>query len=105
VRAAARLAKDGGDLFFATLNRSPRAFLLAIVGAEYVLGLLPRGTHEYARLVRPAELDAMCRAAGLALDEVTGMHYNPLTDQYRLGTGVQVNYLAHYHRPPETPPR
>jgi 2-polyprenyl-6-hydroxyphenyl methylase / 3-demethylubiquinone-9 3-methyltransferase len=93
VRACARLVKPGGLVFFSTINRNAKAFLLAIVGAEYVLRLLPRGTHEYARFLRPSELARDCRAAGLAVEDLTGMTYNPLTKQYALGRDVDVNYL------------
>ena len=93
VGACARLAKPGGWVFFSTINRNPKSFLLAIVGAEYVLGLLPRGTHEYARFIKPSELAAHCRAAGLAVADLTGMTYNPLTRVYSLGKDVDVNYL------------
>ncbi|MDQ2696244.1 MAG: bifunctional 2-polyprenyl-6-hydroxyphenol methylase/3-demethylubiquinol 3-O-methyltransferase UbiG [Pseudomonadota bacterium] len=99
VRACALLVRPGGQVFFSTINRNPRAFLLAIVGAEYLLGLLPKGTHEYRRFIRPAELDEWARAAGLELCHLTGLHYNPLTRRYRLGPGVEVNYLAHFQRP------
>jgi 2-polyprenyl-6-hydroxyphenyl methylase/3-demethylubiquinone-9 3-methyltransferase len=95
VAACARLVKPGGTLFFSTINRNPKSWLLAIVGAEYVLNLLPRGTHDYMKLIRPSELEAMCRKAGLAVREWTGMHYNPLTQRYSLGPGVDVNYLAY----------
>ena len=81
-------------MVFSTINRNPKSFLLAIVGAEYVLRMLPRGTHEYARFIRPSELAAHCRAAGLALDDLTGMTYNPLTKSYALGRDVDVNYIA-----------
>ena len=93
VAACARLAKPGGWVFFSTINRNARSFLFAIVGAEYVLRLLPRGTHEYARFIRPSELAAHCRAAGLAMADLTGMTYNPITRAYALGRDVQVNYL------------
>jgi 2-polyprenyl-6-hydroxyphenyl methylase/3-demethylubiquinone-9 3-methyltransferase len=99
VAACARLVKPGGHVFFSTINRNPKAFLLAIVGAEYVLRLLPRGTHEYAKLIRPSELDAWVRAAGLELREITGMHYNPFTRECSLGGNVDVNYLMHAVRP------
>jgi 2-polyprenyl-6-hydroxyphenyl methylase/3-demethylubiquinone-9 3-methyltransferase len=94
VAACARLARPGGRVFFSTINRNPKSFLFAIVGAEYVLNLLPKGTHEYARFVRPSELAGWCRGAGLVLDDLTGMTYNPLTRTYALGPDVGVNYLA-----------
>jgi 2-polyprenyl-6-hydroxyphenyl methylase/3-demethylubiquinone-9 3-methyltransferase len=94
VAACARLAKPGGWIVFSTINRNPKSFLFAIVGAEYVLRLLPRGTHEYARFIRPSELAAHCRAAGLAIADLTGMTYNPLARTYALGRDVDVNYLA-----------
>ena len=93
VAACARLVKPGGVVFFSTINRNAKSFLFAIVGAEYVLRLLPRGTHEYAKLIRPSELAADCRAAGLAVEDITGMTYNPLTRIYALGRDVDVNYL------------
>jgi len=94
VAACARLAKPGGWVFFSTINRNPKSFLFAIVGAEYVLRLLPRGTHEYARFIRPSELATHCRNAGLAVTDLTGMTYNPLTKVYALGRDVDVNYLV-----------
>jgi 2-polyprenyl-6-hydroxyphenyl methylase / 3-demethylubiquinone-9 3-methyltransferase len=93
VRACSQLVRPGGSVFFSTINRNAKSFLFAIVGAEYVLRLLPRGTHEYARFIRPSELAAHCRAAGLAITDVTGMTYNPLTKVYALGRDVDVNYL------------
>jgi 2-polyprenyl-6-hydroxyphenyl methylase/3-demethylubiquinone-9 3-methyltransferase len=93
VRACAQLAKPGGWLFFATINRNPKSFLFAIVGAEYVLGLLPKGTHEYAKFITPSELTAHCRAAGLAVADLTGMTFNPLTKVFRMGSDVGVNYV------------
>jgi len=93
VAAAARLLKPGGSLVLSTLNRHPKAFALAIVGAEYLLGMLPRGTHEYARFIKPSELARFARQAGLVVSDVSGMSYNPLTRQYRLGQDVDVNYL------------
>lgn len=98
VAACARLVRPGGQVFFSTINRNPKAWLFAIVGAEYVLKLLPKGTHEYLKFIRPAELDGFARAAGLQTRELTGMHYNPLTQHYRLGPGVDVNYLLHATR-------
>lgn len=95
VDACARLVRPGGQVFFSTLNRNPKSYLLAIVGAEYVLGMLPRGTHDYARFIRPAELDRWIRAAGLRTMDITGMTYNPLTGAYRLNPrDVDVNYIV-----------
>lgn len=93
VAACAKLVKPGGSVFFSTINRNAKSFLFAIVGAEYVLNLLPRGTHEYEKLIKPSELDTWGRDAGLMLKEMTGMHYNPFSKVYRLGPGVGVNYL------------
>ena len=93
VGACARLAKPGGMVFFSTINRNAKSFLFAIVGAEYVLNLLPRGTHEYARFIRPSELSRACRDAGLRIVDLTGMTYNPFTRAYSLGGDVDVNYL------------
>ncbi len=99
VRACAALVKPGGQLFFSTLNRNPKSYALAILGAEYVLRLLPRGTHEYAKFIRPAELAGWCRAAGIEVREQSGLVYNPLTRRYRLHpTDVSVNYLMHCRR-------
>jgi 2-polyprenyl-6-hydroxyphenyl methylase/3-demethylubiquinone-9 3-methyltransferase len=99
VRSCAVLAKPGGDLFFATINRNPKSYFFAIVGAEYVLRLLPRGTHDYAKLVRPSELARFARDAGLEVREVLGMTYNPLTKIYSLGRDTDVNYLCHAVKP------
>jgi 2-polyprenyl-6-hydroxyphenyl methylase/3-demethylubiquinone-9 3-methyltransferase len=93
VRACATLVKPGGWVFFSTLNRSPKAFLFAIIGAEYVLGLLPKGTHEYARFIRPSELARWARDAGLELQGSRGMEYNPFTKRYALSGNTSVNYL------------
>lgn len=93
VRACAQLVKPGGWVFFSTLNRNPKAFLMAIVGAEYVLNMLPRGTHEYARFIRPSELASHCRSAGLDLQHTRGLQYNPLTRRYWLSGDTSVNYL------------
>jgi len=93
VRACATLAKPGGWVFFSTINRNPKSFLFAIVGAEYILNLLPRGTHEYAKLIRPSELARYCREAGLDLLNTRGMQYNPLTQRYWLSGDTSVNYL------------
>ncbi|MGB3069777.1 MAG: bifunctional 2-polyprenyl-6-hydroxyphenol methylase/3-demethylubiquinol 3-O-methyltransferase UbiG [Ottowia sp.] len=93
VRACAALAKPGGWIFFSTINRNPKSFLMAIVGAEYVLNLVPRGTHEYARLIRPSELSRYCRDAGLDSAGSRGLEYNPLTRRYRLSADTSVNYM------------
>ena len=93
VHACAKLVKPGGMVFMSTINRNPKSFAMAIVGAEYVLKLLPKGTHEYGKFIRPSELTAWSRAAGLETSDITGMHYNPITRSYTLGPGVDVNYL------------
>ncbi|AUH52390.1 bifunctional 3-demethylubiquinol 3-O-methyltransferase/2-polyprenyl-6-hydroxyphenol methylase [Chromobacterium sp. ATCC 53434] len=93
VRACATLVKPGGWVFFSTLNRNAKAYLLAVVGAEYVLNMLPRGTHEYARFLKPSELSRMARHAGLGLQTLSGMGYNPLTRIYSLNDDTDVNYL------------
>jgi 2-polyprenyl-6-hydroxyphenyl methylase/3-demethylubiquinone-9 3-methyltransferase len=93
VRACARLARADGRVFFSTINRNLKSYLLAVIGAEYVLKLLPKGTHEYAKFVRPSELARHCRDAGLAVLEIKGMSYNPLTRAYSLGPDTDVNYL------------
>lgn len=95
IRACAALVKPGGQVFFSTINRNPKSFLFAIVGAEYVLRLLPRGTHEYAKLIRPSELAGWSRDAGLDVRDTTGMTYNPVTQVYKLNRDVSVNYLMH----------
>jgi 2-polyprenyl-6-hydroxyphenyl methylase/3-demethylubiquinone-9 3-methyltransferase len=95
VRACAELVKPGGWVFFATLNRNPKSYLFAVVGAEYVLKLLPRGTHDYAKFIKPSELAAMCRKAALSVEGVTGMTYNLLTRRYALGPDADVNYILH----------
>ncbi|NVJ51400.1 MAG: bifunctional 2-polyprenyl-6-hydroxyphenol methylase/3-demethylubiquinol 3-O-methyltransferase UbiG [Gammaproteobacteria bacterium] len=98
IAACQRLVKPGGEVFFSTINRNPKSFLFAIVGAEYVLNMLPKGTHEYAKFIRPSELDRWARATGLELKDMTGMHYNPLSKHYWLSPrNVDVNYLCHYH--------
>jgi 2-polyprenyl-6-hydroxyphenyl methylase/3-demethylubiquinone-9 3-methyltransferase len=93
VKACAALVKPGGHVFFSTINRNAKAFLFAIVGAEYVLNMLPRGTHEYAKLIKPSELASSCRAAGLNFVQTRGMEYNPLTRHYWLSADTSVNYL------------
>ena len=99
VRAAAALAKPGGWVFFSTLNRNPKSFLFAIIGAEYVLKMLPKGTHEYARFIRPSELSRWCREAGLSQEGMKGMEYNPLTQRYKLSADTSVNYLVACRKP------
>jgi len=99
VRACAQLARPGGWVFFSTLNRNPKSFLFAIVGAEYVLRLLPRGTHEYAKFIRPSELSLWAREAGLATQASRGMEYNPLTRRYWMSGDTSVNYLIACRKP------
>ncbi|MFO8155811.1 MAG: bifunctional 2-polyprenyl-6-hydroxyphenol methylase/3-demethylubiquinol 3-O-methyltransferase UbiG [Thiohalospira sp.] len=98
IAACARLVKPGGRVFFSTLNRNPKSYLLAIVGAEYLLGMLPRGTHDYSRFITPAELDRWARAADLVAEDFSGISYNPLSRQYRVGDDLDVNYMACYRR-------
>jgi len=98
VSACARAVQPGGTVFFSTINRNLKSFLLAIVGAEHVLGMLPRGTHEYEKLIRPSELAAWCRDAGLQVLDLTGLHFNPVTRSFRLGGNVDVNYFAETQR-------
>lgn len=98
VAACAKLVKPGGHVFFSTINRNPKAYLFAILGAEYLLKLLPKGTHDYAKFIRPAEMDEWSRQAGLKLRELTGMTYNPLTRRYSLGRDIDVNYFIHLQR-------
>jgi 2-polyprenyl-6-hydroxyphenyl methylase/3-demethylubiquinone-9 3-methyltransferase len=99
VQACATLARPGGWVFFSTLNRNPKSFLFAILGAEYVLKLLPKGTHEYARFIRPSELARWCRDSGLALQGSRGMEYNPFTRRYWLSGNTSVNYLIACRKP------
>lgn len=95
IRACYQLVKPGGQVFFSTINRNPKAFLFAIVGAEYIMGLLPRGTHEFKKFIRPSELGAWSRAAGLQVQDIIGLTYNPLTKRYKLEADVDVNYMLH----------
>ncbi|HTD89808.1 MAG TPA: bifunctional 2-polyprenyl-6-hydroxyphenol methylase/3-demethylubiquinol 3-O-methyltransferase UbiG [Burkholderiales bacterium] len=95
VAACAALVKPGGHVFFSTINRNPKSYLFAVIGAEYVLRLLPRGTHDYARFIKPSELAAMCRRAQLSVGGLTGMTYNPFTQRYVLEPDASVNYLLH----------
>ncbi len=94
VAACAQLVKPGGHVFFSTLNRNPKSYLFAIIGAEYVLNMLPRGTHDYAKFIKPSELAQWCRNSGLQVQELTGMSYNPLNKTYTLGSDTGVNYLV-----------
>ncbi len=98
VDACARLVKPGGMVFFSTINRNPKSYLFAIVGAEYLLRMLPKGTHDYGKFIRPSELESWARRAGLQLRDLTGMTYNPLTGEYRLARDMDVNYLACFAR-------
>ena len=100
VAACARLARPGGQVFFSTINRNPKSYLFAVIGAEYVLRLLPRGTHDYARFIKPSELSRYAREAGLRVSELIGMTYNPLTQRYRLEADCDVNYLLRTVRDP-----
>ena len=95
VRACAKLVKPGGRVFFSTLNRNPKSYLFAVIGAEYVLNMLPKGTHEYQKFIKPSELSGWCRATGLEVAGLAGMNYNPLSKRYALGNDVSVNYLLH----------
>ncbi len=99
VDACSRLVKPGGDVFFSTINRNLKSFLLAIVGGEYILRLLAKGTHQYEKFIRPSELGEWTRATHLQLEDITGVHYNPLTKSFALGGNVDVNYLMYCRRP------
>jgi len=99
IRSCAELVTPGGHVFFSTINRNPKSFALAIVGAEYLLKLLPAGTHDYQKFIRPSELEEWARNAGLELRASIGMHYNLVTKDYSLGAGLDVNYLMHFQRP------
>ncbi len=99
IQACQQLVKPGGHVFFSTINRNPKSYLFAIIGAEYILQLLPKGTHDYKKLIKPSELSAWSRAAGLVVKKVTGMTYNPFTKKYKLGNNVDVNYLIHTEKP------
>lgn len=98
IRSCAELVKPDGHVFFSTINRNPKSFVFAIVGAEYILKLLPAGTHEYEKFIRPSELEAWARHAGLAHKDSIGMQYNPLTKEYSLGDSLDVNYLMRFKR-------
>lgn len=96
IKACQKLVKPGGNVFFSTINRNPKSYMFAIVGAEYILKMLPRGTHDYSKFIKPSELDGWARAAELHLKSIIGMTYNPLTKKYKLGPDVDVNYMMHY---------
>lgn len=98
IRACYTLVKPGGEVFFSTINRNPKAYLFAIIGAEYLLRMLPRGTHDFKKFIRPSELGAWCRAADLDVKEIIGLTYNPLTRAYKLEADVDVNYMIHTHK-------
>ena len=98
VRSCQKLVKPGGDVFFATLNRNLKSFVFAIVGAEYILGLVRRGTHSYRKFIKPAELEGWASVAGLQTSDLTGLHYNPFIRRYSLGGNVHVNYLMHFRK-------
>ncbi len=99
VAACMQLTKPGGHVFFSTINKNPKAYLFAVIGAEYILNLLPKGTHDYQKFIRPSELDRWCRHNKLAPKELVGMSYNPITQHYWLGRDVSVNYLLHTVKP------
>ncbi|MBL8512202.1 MAG: bifunctional 2-polyprenyl-6-hydroxyphenol methylase/3-demethylubiquinol 3-O-methyltransferase UbiG [Betaproteobacteria bacterium] len=99
IQAVATLVKPGGSVFFSTLNRNPKSFLFAIIGAEYILNLLPKGTHEYRRFITPAEFAQMARAASLVVDDFIGMQYNPFNKRYSLGRDISVNYIVACRKP------
>lgn len=99
VQACATLVRPGGHVFFSTINRNPKSYLFAVIGAEYLLRLLPRGTHDYAKFIKPAELSQFSRNAGLEVDALKGMTYNPLTKIYSLNRDTDVNYLMACHKP------
>jgi len=95
IESCCALLKDKGDIFLSTINRNPRSYLFAVIGAEYILNLLPKGTHEYSKFIKPSELAVWIRDSGLTLKETTGLSYNPITDHYWLGKDIQVNYMVH----------
>ena len=99
VAACARLVKPGGTLYFSTINRNPKSWLFAIVGAEYVLNLLPKGTHEFKKFIQPAELEAFCRSAKISVSDITGLTYNPLSKIYKLENDIAVNYMMQAQKP------
>ncbi len=98
IQSCAKLVKTGGHVFFSTINRNPKSFALAIIGAEYLLKMLPRGTHEYGKFIRPSELENAARKAGLHLENISGMTYNPLLQSYKLGNDVSINYMMYFSK-------
>ena len=98
INSCSKILNDNGDIFFSTINRNPKSYLFAVIGAEYVLNLLPKGTHEYEKFIKPSELAKWIRDAGLTTQETIGLSYNPLTDNYWLGKDIQVNYMVHAKR-------
>ena len=94
IKACASLVKPGGKVFFSTLNRNPKSYLLAVIGAEYILRMLPKGTHDYKKFIKPSELNGFLREAGLEMNEIIGLTYNPITEVYALGRDIDVNYLV-----------
>jgi len=99
IRACFALCKPGGSVYFSTINRNPKSYLFAVVGAEYVMKMLPTGTHDYARFIKPSELDEWARAAGLRIIDIKGVSYNPFTAMFSQSQDVDVNYMVHYQRP------
>lgn len=101
IKACQKLVKPGGDVFMSTINRNPKAFMFAVVGAEYLLQMLPKGTHDYKKFIKPSELSTWARQAELELKDISGISYNPLTKAYKVSNDVSVNYMAHYIKPSE----
>lgn len=99
IKACQKLVKPEGDVFMSTINRNPKSFMFAVVGAEYILQMLPKGTHDYKKFIKPSELSGWAREADLELKDIRGLSYNPLTKAYKLGNDVSVNYMAHFTRP------
>lgn len=98
IQACTTLVKPGGHVFFSTINRNPKAFMLAIVGAEYIMNMLPKGTHEYSKFIRPSELETAARNNGLELRNISGLSYNPIFQHYRIGNDIDINYMMHFTR-------
>jgi 2-polyprenyl-6-hydroxyphenyl methylase/3-demethylubiquinone-9 3-methyltransferase len=98
IDACSKLVKQNGRVFFSTINRNPKSYFFAIVGAEYVLNLLPKGTHNYEKFIRPSEIDGWARACNLSVSSMIGMTYNPITKKYKLSDDVSVNFISHYYK-------